>query len=72
MSLTTAARRKLFQFVQAAKKLLIDDIDSQLKQFYGFQQNGTYGLVEELTSTDADIVYVARTLRQRHEHIQSQ
>lgn len=72
MAFTTSARRKIFAFVQAAKKLLTDDVTEQLQQFYGFRKNGTTVLIEELTSTEADVVYVARTLRQRLGHIHAQ
>lgn len=72
MALTQIARDKIKYFVRDAKKLLIDDVNDQLKQFYGFRQNGTTVILEELTSTEADVIYVARTLRQRLDHIYAQ
>ncbi len=65
MAITKAARNKIFSLVQASKKLLIQEVESQLEQYYGIHTNGSIVDVDLLTSQEADRIYTARTLRQR-------
>ncbi|MFC5191890.1 BREX-1 system adenine-specific DNA-methyltransferase PglX [Algoriphagus aquatilis] len=71
MSLSQGARNKIKSFVQAAKKLLMSEFETQLQQFYGIRPNGTCLLVEELTSREASVIETARLLRQRLHYLES-
>lgn len=71
MSLSQGARNKIKSFVQAAKKVLMSEFETQLQQFYGIRPNGTCLLVEELTSRDASVIETARLLRQRLHYLES-
>lgn len=70
MALTQGARNKIRSIVQSAKKLLMDEFESQLQQFYGIRPDGGSVLVEELTSRDASIIETARQLRQRLHYLE--
>ncbi|QRQ99504.1 BREX-1 system adenine-specific DNA-methyltransferase PglX [Dyadobacter sandarakinus] len=65
MALTKDARNKLYAFVQAVKRLLIADVESQLQQFYGIRPDGSILPLEQLTTRDTDRLYRARLLRDR-------
>ena len=41
MAITKAARNKIFSLVQASKKLLIQEVESQLEQYYGIHSDGS-------------------------------
>ena len=71
MALTKDARNKLYAFVQAVKRLLIADIESQLQQFYGIRPDGTIQPIEQLTTRDTDRLYRARLLRDRLRYLYS-
>ncbi len=72
MALTKNARNKLFKLVQQSKKLLYQEITGQLQQHYGiFPENGKLLLVEELTTSDADVIYKAKLLRDRLNYLSS-
>ncbi|MCS5488897.1 BREX-1 system adenine-specific DNA-methyltransferase PglX [Algoriphagus limi] len=71
MSLSQGARNKIKSFVQAAKKLLMSEFETQLQQFYGIRPNGTCLLVEELTAREASVIETARLLRQRLHYLES-
>jgi len=70
MALTQGARNKIKSFVQAAKKLLMNEFENQLQQYYGIRPDGTSLLVEELTSRDASVIETARLLRQRLHYLE--
>lgn len=70
MALTQGARNKIKSIVQAAKKLLMNEFESQLQQFYGIRPDGSCLLVEELTSREASIIETARLLRQRLHYLE--
>jgi hypothetical protein len=70
MALTQGARNKIKSIVQAAKKLLTNEFESQLQQFYGIRTDGSCLMVEELTSRDASIIETARRLRQRLHYLE--
>lgn len=70
MALTQEARNKIKSFVQAAKKLLMKEFESQLQQFYGIRPDGTCLLVEELTTREASVIETARLLRQRLHYLE--
>lgn len=72
MALTKNARNKLFKLVQQSKKLLYGEITDQLQQHYGiFPATGKVLLVEELTTSDADVIYKAKLLRDRLKYLSS-
>ena len=70
MALTQGARNKINSAVQAAKKLLMAEFESQLQQYYGIRPDGSSLMVEELTSRDASIIETARLLRQRLHYLE--
>ncbi len=70
MALTQGAVSVIKSGVQAAKKLLMREFDSQLQQFYGIRPDGNCLLVEELTSKDAAVIETARLLRQRLKYLE--
>jgi methylase of polypeptide subunit release factors len=70
MALTQGARRKIQTFVQSAKALLIREFASQLQQHYGIRPDGSYVMVEELTTHDAAIMQTARLLRERLNYLE--
>lgn len=70
MALTQEARGKIKSFVQAAKKLLMNEFESQLQQFYGIRPDGTCLLVEELTAREASVIETSRLLRQRLHYLE--
>jgi hypothetical protein len=65
MALTKEARNRLNTFVQAAKRLLISDVEGQLQQYYGIRLDGTVLPAEQLTTPDTDQRYRAGLLRDR-------
>lgn len=71
MALTKDARNKLYTVVQAVKRLLMADVESQLQQFYGIRPEGTILPVEQLTTRDTDRLYRARLLRDRLTYLHS-
>lgn len=71
MALTKDARNKLYAFVQAVKRLLIADVESQLQQFYGIRPDGSLLPLEQLTTRDTDRLYRARLLRDRLTYLYS-
>jgi len=70
MALTQGARNKIKSIVQSAKKLLMKEFESQLQQYYGIRPDGTYLLVEELTSREASVIETSRLLRQRLHYLE--
>lgn len=70
MALTQGARKKIQSFVQSAKVLLIREFASQLQQYYGIRPDGSYVMVEELTTHDAAIMQTARLLRERLNYLE--
>jgi hypothetical protein len=70
MALTQGARNKIKSIVQAAKKLLMKEFESQLQQYYGIRPDGSCLLVEELTSREASVIETARLLRQRLHYLE--
>ena len=70
MALTQGARNKIKSIVQSAKKLLMNEFESQLQQYYGIRPDGTCLLVEELTSREASVIETARLLRQRLHYLE--
>ena len=70
MALTQGARNKIKSIVQSAKKLLMQEFESQLQQFYGIRPDGSCLLVEELTSREASVIETARLLRQRLHYLE--
>lgn len=70
MALTQGARNKIKSIVQSAKKLLMKEFESQLQQYYGIRPDGSYLLVEELTSREASVIETARLLRQRLHYLE--
>ncbi|MCF2494277.1 BREX-1 system adenine-specific DNA-methyltransferase PglX [Dyadobacter chenhuakuii] len=71
MALTKDARNKLYAFVQAVKRLLIADVESQLQQYYGIRPDGTILPLEQLTTRETDRLYRARLLRDRLTYLYS-
>lgn len=71
MALTKDARNKLYAFVQAVKRLLIADVESQLQQYYGIRPDGSILPLEQLTTRDTDRLYRARLLRDRLTYLYS-
>ena len=69
MALTKSARSKIFTLVQEIKKLLVKEVEAQLQQYYGIRPDGTILMTEQLTNTDAEIIYTAQLLRQRIEYL---
>ncbi|QOW09784.1 BREX-1 system adenine-specific DNA-methyltransferase PglX [Kaistella flava (ex Peng et al. 2021)] len=70
MALTQGARNKIRSVVQSAKKLLMNEFESQLQQYYGIRPDGSYLLVEELTTRKASEIETARLLRQRLHYLE--
>lgn len=70
MALTQGARNKIKSFVQNGKHLLMKEFAAQLQQYYGIRPDGSYLLVEELTTKDASIIQTARLLRERLEYLE--
>ena len=70
MALTQGARNKIKSIVQAAKKLLMNEFESQLQQYYGIRPDGSCLLVEELTAREASVIETARLLRQRLHYLE--
>lgn len=71
MAITKVARAKIFKLVQDVKKLLVQEVASQLQQFYGIRPDGTVLMVEQLPSTEPEVLHTARLLRQRVDYIKS-
>jgi hypothetical protein len=72
MALTKNARNKLFKLVQQSKKLLYQEITEQLQHHYGiFADSGKVLLVEELTTSEADVIHKAKLLRDRLKYLAS-
>ena len=70
MALTQGARNKIKSFVQSAKKLLMNEFESQLQQYYGIRTDGSCVLVEELKAREASVIETARQLRQRLHYLE--
>ncbi|WP_166386806.1 BREX-1 system adenine-specific DNA-methyltransferase PglX [Polaribacter sp. 11A2H] len=70
MALTQGARNKIKSFVQSAKKLLMNEFLSQIQQYYGIRPDGSYLMVEELTTNDGSIIQTARLLRERLSYLE--
>jgi hypothetical protein len=71
MAITKTARNKIFSMVQASKKLLIQEVMSQLEQYFGIHINGDVVYIDLITTQESDIIYTARILRQRLTYIQT-
>jgi len=70
MALSRNARTLLQRLVQRSKQLLMEDIASQLTQYYGIDpKTGQVQLVENLATKDASILYTAKLLRERLDYI---
>ena len=70
MALTANSRKKLLKLVQDSKRVLFQEISDQLQQYYGiFPQTGEVLPIEELTTSDADVIYNAKLLRDRLKYI---
>jgi hypothetical protein len=70
MALTQGARNKIKSIVQSAKKLLMNEFESQLQQYYGIRPDGSCLLAEELTTREASVIETARLLRQRLHYLE--
>jgi hypothetical protein len=70
MALTQGARNKIKSIVQSAKKLLMNEFESQLQQYYGIHPDGSCLIVEQLTSHEASVIENARLLRQRLHYLE--
>jgi hypothetical protein len=72
MALTTNSRKKLLKLVQDSKRILFQEIRDQLQQYYGiFPQTGEVLAIEELTTSDADVLYKSKLLRDRLKYLAS-
>lgn len=70
MAFTNNARKKLSKLVQDAKRKLYQEIIDQLQQHFGiFPESGKVLLLEELTTSDADVIYKAKLLRDRLKYL---
>jgi hypothetical protein len=71
MALTQDARNKIKSFVQSTKRLLMKEFAAQIQQHYGIRLDGSYLMVEELTTKDGSIIQTARLLRERLSYLES-
>ena len=70
MALTQGARNKIKSFVQSAKRLLMKEFADQIQQYYGIRLDGSYLMVEELTTKDGSVIQTARLLRDRLDYLE--
>mgnify|MGYP000624835426 CR=1 FL=1 len=70
MALTQGARNKIKSFVQSAKRLLMKEFADQIQQYYGIRLDGSYLMVEELTTKDGSVIQTARLLRERLDYLE--
>jgi hypothetical protein len=71
MALTKAARNTINKLVQDSKRLLFEEVESQLQEFYGIRPDGSVIDIESLTTNDPAIVHKAELLRQRLDYLKS-
>jgi hypothetical protein len=71
MAFSKSARSKISLLVQDAKKLLVREVEEQLQQFYGIRPDGTVLMIEQLNTSDSEVIYTARLLRQRLTYLYS-
>ena len=71
MALTQGARNKIKSFVQSAKRLLMNEFAGQVQQHYGIRPDGSYLIVDELSTNDGSIIQTARLLRERLSYLES-
>ncbi len=71
MAITKSARARIFTLVQEIKKLLVIEVASQLEQYYGIRLDGSALMIDQLPSTELEILHTARLLRQRIDYIKS-
>lgn len=71
MAITKSARARIFTIVQEIKKLLVIEVASQLEQYYGIRLDGSILIIDQLPSTEPEILHTARLLRQRIDYIKS-
>lgn len=69
--ISTSGRKILMQFVSDVKTLLTNNIIATLQHHYGIWADGRVIPVGQLTTSDADVVYRARMLRGRLQHIKN-
>ena len=70
MALTQGARNKIKSFVQSAKRLLMKEFADQIQQYYGIRLDGSYLMVEELSTKDGSVIQTARLLRERLDYLE--
>jgi len=70
MALTQGARNKIKSFVQSAKRLLMKEFADQIQQYYGIRLDGSYLMVEELSTKDGSVIQTARLLRERLNYLE--
>lgn len=70
MALTQGARNKIISFVQSAKPLLMKEFADQIQQYYGIRLDGSYLMVEELSTKDGSVIQTARLLRERLDYLE--
>lgn len=71
MALTKAARNTINKLVQDSKRLLFEEVESQLQEFYGIRPDGSVIDIESLTTNDPAIAHKAELLRQRLDYLKS-
>jgi hypothetical protein len=71
MALSKDAISKIKSFVQSTKRLLMKEFAAQIQQHYGIRLDGSYLMVEELTTKDGSIIQTARLLRERLNYLES-
>ena len=71
MALSKDAIGKIKSFVQSTKRLLMREFAAQIQQHYGIRLDGSYLMVEELTTKDGSIIQTARLLRERLSYLES-
>ncbi len=71
MALSKDAIGKIKSFVQSTKRLLMKEFAAQIQQHYGIRLDGSYLMVEELTTKDGSIIQTARLLRERLSYLES-
>jgi len=71
MALSKDAISKIKSFVQSTKRLLMQEFAAQIQQHYGIRLDGSYSMVEELTTKDGSIIQTARLLRERLSYLES-
>lgn len=69
MAFDTATRAKLQAFVNAARKLLTDEFQSQLQQTFGIQPTGEMAAIKDLKNINDDERGIAQKLHERIEHL---